>query len=100
MAVYKVPVNLCRRMLKEIRRKKMMKKRKKIGILEQGKEVGSCGYEVYYKTGFVDKFSTVDLDDFEMIKVSVDGSTVELDRKMWDQFHNAGFWRSSSQRFS
>uniref|UniRef100_A0A803LXK1 Uncharacterized protein n=1 Tax=Chenopodium quinoa TaxID=63459 RepID=A0A803LXK1_CHEQI len=29
-----------------------------------------------------------------MIKVSVDGSTVELERKMWEQFHDTGFWRN------
>ncbi|XP_021721032.1 uncharacterized protein LOC110688571 [Chenopodium quinoa] len=99
MVVYKVPVNLCRRMLR--RRRKMMKRKKmKKGLLEEAKEVGSGVSEVYYKTGFVDEFSDVYKKEFEMIKVSVDGSTVELERKMWEQFHDTGFWRSSSQRFS
>ncbi|GAB4859889.1 hypothetical protein Ancab_011370, partial [Ancistrocladus abbreviatus] len=42
----------------------------------------------------------VDFKEFEMIKVSIDGSAevIELDREMWEQFHGAGFGRSPSQR--
>lgn len=51
-------------------------------------------------SGYYDAVSDVDLRDFETIKVSIDGSeeAVELDKKMWEQFHNAGFWRSQSRR--
>jgi len=53
-----------------------------------------------YHSGYYDAVSDVDSRDFETIKVSIDGSAeaVELDRKMWEQFHNAGFWRSQSRR--
>lgn len=45
--------------------------------------------------------SEADVKDFEMVKVSVDGSGLEvvnLDKEMWDQFQNSGFWRSPSMR--
>ncbi|KNA15664.1 hypothetical protein SOVF_096130 [Spinacia oleracea] len=100
LAVYKVPVNLCRRVWRTRRRKIMMKKRRKNGILEGAKEGRSGGSEVYYKAGFVDELTDKHRKEFEMIKISVDGSTVELDQKMWEQFHDTGFWRSSSRRNS
>lgn len=78
----------------------MMKRRKKRGLLEEAKEGGSGGIEVYYKAGYINELADVHRKEFEMIKVSVDGSTVDFDRKMWEQFHDTGFWRSSSQRKS
>lgn len=77
-----------------------MKKKKKKGkglLTGPGLDPDSGG--VCY-SGYYDAVSDVDLRDFETIKVSIDGSeeAVELDKKMWEQFHNAGFWRSQSRR--
>ena len=90
LAVYKVPVTVFRRILKKRRLKKRKIKKERSG---------DC--EVYEKSCYDDEFSTVDWnDDLNLIKVSLDGSAMDLDKKMWDQFHQTGFWRSSSQRNS
>lgn len=99
LAVYKVPANLCRRMVKKKRQKGVLKKKKR--LLEEAKEGESSSVGEAYgnETGYVDEVSDVDWKEVEMIKVSVDGSALELDKQMWDRFNNTGFWRSPSQRF-
>lgn len=104
LAVYRVPTILCRRILRRKKQKimmmneKTMKNNNKKEVVEYAKEGGSSVGEVYNK-GYVDEVSDVDLKELEMIKVSIDGSAVELDKQMWDRFHNTGFWRSPSQRY-
>lgn len=95
LAVYKVPASLFRRVWRKKRQKLLMKRRKR--LLEDAKEGGSSVGEAHSK-GYVDEVSDVDWKEFEMIKISTDGSAVELDRQMWDRFTNTGFWRSASQR--
>lgn len=95
LIVYKVPASIFRRIWRKKRQKRLIKK--KVGFLKEEESGCSSVGEVYDKR-YVDEVSDVDLKEFEMIKVSIDGSAVELDKKMWDRFHNTGFWRSPSQR--
>ncbi|XP_021720595.1 uncharacterized protein LOC110688192 [Chenopodium quinoa] len=97
LAFYKVPASICRRMWRKKRQKLLMKKKKK-RVLVEAKEGGSSVGEAHNKN-YVDEVSDFDWKDFEMIKVSTDGSAVELDKQMWDRFNNTGFWRSPSQRY-
>ncbi|KAL2945537.1 DNA-directed RNA polymerase subunit beta [Bienertia sinuspersici] len=97
LAVYRVPASICRRIWRKRSSKMKIKRRKKIGFLEEIESGGSS--EVYYKTGvWVDESRDFDQSMLEIIRVSFDDerSTVDLDMKMWDQFNSAGFWRSSS----
>ncbi|XP_056687265.1 uncharacterized protein [Spinacia oleracea] len=96
LAVYKVPASVCRRVWRKKRQKVLMKKKKR--FLEEAKEVGCSSVGEAHNKSYVDELSDVDWKALEMIKVSTDGSAVELDRQMWDQFSNMGFWRSPSQR--
>lgn len=92
ITMVKVPTGLVRRMRKKYRQKRIMRRKTK-GLLPQQtatNAVASCE----------DEPSEIDFKEFEMIKVSIDGSAevVELDKEMWDQFYNTGFWRSPSQK--
>ncbi|GMG98387.1 hypothetical protein Nepgr_000227 [Nepenthes gracilis] len=89
LTIYKVPTGICRRMLRKHHQKRLLKKQ---GLLHhQTSRSISC---------FDELPEADDLKVFEMIKISIDGSAeaIDLDNKMWEQFHNTGFWRSSSQR--
>ncbi|XP_074266406.1 uncharacterized protein LOC141589673 [Silene latifolia] len=110
LAVYKVPMNVVRRMWKSQRRKTLTKKRKKKKvILEEAMEVNvtnqqqrHCQHQPgQHVVGYIDELSDVEFKEFEKVKVSIDGlaEAVELDKQMWDRFRDAGFWRSPSQKF-
>ncbi|KAL9228633.1 hypothetical protein vseg_004188 [Gypsophila vaccaria] len=103
MSMYKVPVNIVRRMWrKRCRRKLTAKRSSKKRFLEEeegGDGGGGGGGEGGGCVGYCDEKCDVEMEEFEkMKKVTVDGSEMELDRRMWDQFDNTGFWRTCSQR--
>ncbi|GAB2285652.1 hypothetical protein Dimus_020093 [Dionaea muscipula] len=92
LAVYKVPSGICRR----IHKKMILRKKSGLGLLHHHHHHGEMTSGIIY-----DDFSgPIDLKEFEMINVSVDGSmeAIDLDKEMWEQFHDTGFWRSPSQR--
>ncbi|GMH11148.1 hypothetical protein Nepgr_012989 [Nepenthes gracilis] len=89
LAAYKVPMVILRRMWKKQRLKRLLKKKALLHPQTTGPIC--CSDELPEADG---------LKEFEMIKVSVNGSTeaIDLDKEMWERFHNTGFWRSPSQR--
>lgn len=106
LAVYKLPVSVLRRLWKKKGQKLLLKRKRNNnnkGLLEEGELSSVSGVHVHGNNndvGYVDEVSDFDWKEFEMIKVSVDGSAVELDKQMWDRFNTTGFWRSPSQRYT
>ncbi|KAK9727092.1 hypothetical protein RND81_05G257200 [Saponaria officinalis] len=102
MSIYKLPVNIVRRMWRKRCRKvtaKMSSKKKLIEQASVGGSSGGGGGGENRCVGYYDEKVDVEMEEFEnMKKVSVDGLEMELDRRMWDQFDNTGFWRTCSQR--
>ncbi|GAB4824581.1 hypothetical protein Ancab_007454 [Ancistrocladus abbreviatus] len=98
LAVYKVPTGICRKVWRKQQQKKLMKKQGLLGHHHRHLQGSSVGGAPIVPVS--DESSDVDYTEFEMIKVSIDGSAevIELDKDMWEHFHNAGFWRSPSQR--
>ncbi|GAB2285643.1 hypothetical protein Dimus_020084 [Dionaea muscipula] len=92
LAVYKAPSGICRR----IHKKMILRKKRGLGLLHHHHHHGEM------TSGIIsDDFpGPIDLKEFEMINVSFNGSTeaIDLDKVMWEQFHDTGFWRSPSQR--
>ncbi|KAL6575123.1 hypothetical protein OROMI_012408 [Orobanche minor] len=89
LVVYKVPAGLCRKALRRKRHRKLMKEgllppRIKCGCDEKELQV----HPVKSPLALVTALETTS-DNKEI---------VELEKKMWDQFYSAGFWRSPSQR--
>lgn len=106
LTVYKVPFGICRRIWRNrISRKKNKKKNKEIALLSCGEGGGGGGggsskvYCLNDNNAYISEI--INAKGFESVKVSIDGSAevVDLDREMWEQFRNTGFWRSPSQRY-
>ncbi|OMO69175.1 hypothetical protein CCACVL1_19633 [Corchorus capsularis] len=89
LAIYKVPAGLCRRALRQKRRRKLLKK----GLLQPHSH---CEFDDEFQVHPV-----VCLEDFFTdVAVSEDAekAKVELENEMWNRFYGTGFWRSPSQR--
>lgn len=83
LAVYKVPAGLCRKALRQKRRRKV----KNGGHLPPRK----CG------CNDVELFQLHPLPG-PLLTAESDKDVVELEKEMWDKFYSTGFWRSPSQR--
>ncbi|XP_047977903.1 uncharacterized protein LOC125219858 [Salvia hispanica] len=75
LATCKVPAGLCRKALRQKRRRRLLKR----GLLPSAK----C---------------TSDDKDFQIHPAPSSAEVMELDKEMFDQFYSGGFWRSSSGR--
>ncbi|KAJ4971748.1 hypothetical protein NE237_004847 [Protea cynaroides] len=88
VAVYKLPTGLCKKALK----KKKLHSFKKSLIQERHK----CEVDEEKK------IRPIKIDLWPLEKPEKDSPTAakieELEKEMWERFHNTGFWRSPSQR--
>ena len=96
LAIYKLPAALCRRMLRQRRHRKIAKE----GLLRPTRRHCSCGC-CEDVTGRIFPMCANDAFDVERLhspEPDSDDDTLALEKEMWDQFYNTGFWRSSSNR--
>ncbi|XP_028777576.1 uncharacterized protein LOC114734193 [Neltuma alba] len=94
LALYKVPAGLCRRALRNKRRRKLLN----VGFLPQRRRRCKCGCEEVeipiHPIGCEDTFSDIEWRKSE----EWDKGAMELEKEMWDMFASTGFWRSPSMR--
>ncbi|XVF07488.1 hypothetical protein REPUB_Repub06bG0143400 [Reevesia pubescens] len=93
LVFYKVPAGLCRRALRQTRRRRLQKK----GLLQPRNHRGHCGcddseLQIHSVVCLEDFFPGVEFSKEEEKAVS------ELEEDMWQRFYGTGFWRSPSQR--
>lgn len=86
LAVYTVPTGLLKKVLRKSKRKRLLGKKRK-------NKISSSSEKKNQWTTIPQNAETITSDESEG-----DEDTLELDSEMWDRFHGAGFWRSSSQR--
>lgn len=91
-AVYRIPAGICRKALKEHRRRRLMRK----GLLPL--RSSASWDEATFAAATM-------ADDEELTLVVVEGSQMdkdlmELEKEMWQSFESGGFWRSPSQKQS
>ncbi|KAL9228634.1 hypothetical protein vseg_004189 [Gypsophila vaccaria] len=103
----KLPANVVRRLWRKRRQKSLIKRKNNAkengGVLHRYEhpEQRNDSVEVARYVEELSPSSSVDMKEFEKVKVSIDGAAeaaVELDDRMWERFRDAGFWRSPSQR--
>lgn len=87
MAVYTVPTGLLKKALKKTKKRLLGKKRKN--------KISSSSEKKNQWTAISQNVENTTSDESDGDK---DTTSLELDSEMWDRFHGAGFWRSSSQR--
>nr|TKR66190.1 uncharacterized protein D5086_0000314320 [Populus alba] len=95
LAVYKVPACLCKKAKK---RHRLRKKKQKERSLLSPSSGGSREEELQSEkkaTEAVEKGKCCDHHDHNHDEET---EAVDLEKQMWDQFYNTGFWRSPSQR--
>ncbi|KAK4281752.1 hypothetical protein QN277_013208 [Acacia crassicarpa] len=94
LALYKVPAGLCRRAMRNKRRRKVPSK----GLLPRCKcECEEVETPVHPIGGGEDSLS----DLIESRKSEeLNKEAMELEKEMWDMFYSTGFWRSCSTRES
>lgn len=97
LAFYKVPVGLCRRVIRNKRRQKMLKK----GLtMQQSKCCScSCSYSCYDN----EHVCLNNLSEILRLQYKLDDDDYddhEKEKEMWEKFYGAGFWRSPSQKES
>lgn len=91
LAVYKVPTGLCRKAIRQKRRRRLMKKGS-IALPLVGHDQ-MCEYG--YSDGMESEFQTED-PVIMAEAMEKDDDMMQLEKEMWDKFHGAGFWRSNS----
>lgn len=87
LAVYKVPAGLCRKAWSKQRKRQRIARRKQVGGLLIGPNVGSLLDHGGQTEELLEAANTEENEKF-----------FELEKEMWNQFHGAGFWRSPSQK--
>lgn len=99
LVMYKVPAGLFRKALRHKRRRRIMKKERLLpapGLGKcDGKEVEICTVmsgDPVMMAKALEKY-----DDVTLILGKDDGM-MKLEKEMWEQFYQTGFWRSPSQR--
>ncbi|KAK5845610.1 uncharacterized protein LOC108482665 [Gossypium arboreum] len=93
LVVYKVPAGLCRRALRQKRRKKLQKK----GLFQPrnyGSRYGCEERELRNHPMVCAKELMVEME----VSEEADKALFQLEEEMWERFHGTGFWRSPSQR--
>lgn len=96
LAIYKVPAGLCRRMLRNRRRRKMIKE----GYVNPTRRHCSCGSCDDVNGSRIYPMCANDAFDLKRLYAAEPDNedAVALEKEMWDQFYSTGFWRSSSNR--
>ncbi|KAK7284752.1 hypothetical protein RJT34_19505 [Clitoria ternatea] len=98
LAIYKVPAGLCQRMLKNRRRRKMIKE----GLLKPTRSQCSCGCCDDVNGTRIYPMCANDAYDIKRLCAPQpdNDDALALEKEMWDKFYSTGFWRSSSRRES
>lgn len=97
LALYKVPAGLCRRMLRNRRRRRMIKE----GQLQPKLRQCCCGCCDDVNGQRIHPMCVNDASDIKRLNSSEpDKEALALEKEMWDTFYSTGFWRSSSRRES
>ncbi|XP_074373618.1 uncharacterized protein LOC141713962 [Apium graveolens] len=93
LAVYKVPTGLCRKAIRQKRRRRLMKKGSLNLPFVGHDQMCYCSY----CDGMESEFQT---EDPVMMAEAMekDDDLMQLEKEMWDKFHGAGFWRSNSAK--
>ncbi|XP_043725756.1 uncharacterized protein LOC122672330 [Telopea speciosissima] len=95
LTMYKWPAGLCRKALKHMKKKKEQQ-RLKNRLLSQ-KQRCTCGCNETELQALPVSVDLLPLDNSDKDDQTAK-EFLELDKEMWDQFYNAGFWRSPSNR--
>lgn len=101
LTLYKVPLGLCRRMLRRWRRRKMIKERMLPLPTSKRRHHCSCGCCDVNGLRIVHPMCANDNSDIKQLHsfaVQPDKDALALEKEMWDRFYGTGFWRSSSRR--
>jgi hypothetical protein len=93
LAVYKVPVSLCRKAKKRQRLRRKQKERSLLSRASSGLSRDE-GWEKEARE-IMEKGKCCDQHNHDP---NGETDAVDLEKEMWDQFYNTGFWRSPSQR--
>ena len=95
LAVYKVPTGLCRKALREKRRRRLMKKGSLLLTPAGHDHMCECslcdGSELEFRT----KDPVIMVEAMEK-----DDDMMQLEKEMWDKFYGSGFLRSNSRPVS
>lgn len=91
LAVYKVPTGLCRKAIRQKRRRRLMKKGSLLLPLVRHDQMCDCGYCDGMESEFLTEDPVIMAEAMEK-----DDDMMQLEKEMWDKFHGAGFWRSNS----
>jgi hypothetical protein len=104
--IYKIPVGLCRKLLRKRRRRRVIKE----GLLQPKQRKCSCGCcEDVNGVPRIYPMCINDASDIKRVHSSEsenndddddDKDAMALEKEMWERFYSAGFWRSSSRRES
>lgn len=99
LVMYKVPAGLFRKALRHKRRRRIMKKEGLLPAPGLGKsdikEVEIC---TVMSGDSVMMVKSLEKNDGVMEVLEKDDGMMKLDKEMWEQFYQTGFWRSPSQR--
>ncbi|GAB4857189.1 hypothetical protein Ancab_015097 [Ancistrocladus abbreviatus] len=110
LAVYKVPAGLCRKVLRNRRRRRLIKKGpmplpSTPASSRRQRSSGFCGCdepELHIHPMSLEVVPETDAAGNELLvvarEVAMEKELVELEKEMWDRFYSTGFWRSPSQR--
>lgn len=94
LTIYKVPAGLCRRALRNKRRKQLMKQ----GLIPSRTRRCKCGCDdteiQIHPMSCCDKTD----EDEDPEKEKAMEKMMKLEKEMWETFYGTGFWRSPSQR--
>lgn len=91
LAVYKVPAGLCRKAIRQKRRRRLMKKGSLALPLVGHDQMCEYGYSDGMESDFQTGDPVIMAEAMEK-----DNDMMQLEKEMWDKFHGAGFWRSNS----
>ncbi|XP_011005858.1 PREDICTED: uncharacterized protein LOC105112014 [Populus euphratica] len=92
LAVYKVPVSLCKKAKKRQRLRRKQKERSLLSRASSGLSRDE-GWEKEARE-IMEKGKCCDQHNHDP---NGETDAVDLEKEMWDQFYNTGFWRSPSQ---
>ncbi|XP_022872264.1 uncharacterized protein LOC111391301 [Olea europaea var. sylvestris] len=97
LAIYRLPTGLCKKAWREKKRKRLLKKKRKNFSLEEKENQRNRSHMNMF--GFDSDYDDDEpKSDGEYHRNSGKNDAVDWDKEMWEQFYEAGFWRSASQR--
>ncbi|KAK1397232.1 Pollen preferential protein [Heracleum sosnowskyi] len=99
LVMYKVPAGLFRKALRHKRRRRIMKKEGLLpapGLGKSNAKEAEIGTVLSGDSVMMVKALEKNEDVMEVLEK--DDGMMKLDKEMWEQFYQTGFWRSPSQR--